>query len=161
MGPGHIGACLDRFLVQSSFLTLGLVASSKILPIYTSDHKPILLDLFLEANLAPSPSALALYGSIKKDSRRSFPVPGASMSKAPVLCLGRKVANSQESLKKLGQNPHVSNFQEKRSRRSSREPPTKPRRENTNPRAAKSRSQSPKSAPSCMQRGGRILAPEI
>ena len=38
-GPGHIAARLDRFLVQSSFLTFDLMASSKILPIYTSDHK--------------------------------------------------------------------------------------------------------------------------
>jgi exonuclease III len=40
VGLGHIAARLDRFLVQSSFLTLGLIASSEILPHSTSDHKP-------------------------------------------------------------------------------------------------------------------------
>ena len=31
IGPGHITARLDRFLVHSSFLTLGLFANSEIL----------------------------------------------------------------------------------------------------------------------------------
>ena len=47
-GPRHIATCLDRFLVQNSFLDFGLKATSKILPHYVSDHKPILLDLSLE-----------------------------------------------------------------------------------------------------------------
>ena len=55
VGPGHVAARLDRFLVHSSFLTLGLLASSKILPHCTSDHKPILLDLSLAPNLGPIP----------------------------------------------------------------------------------------------------------
>ena len=55
VGPSHIAACLDRFLVQSSFLTFGIMASSKILPNYTSDHKPILLELPLDKNLGPIP----------------------------------------------------------------------------------------------------------
>jgi len=55
IGPGHIVACLDRFLVQSSFLTCGLMATSKILPNYTSDHKPIFLELSLDGNLGPIP----------------------------------------------------------------------------------------------------------
>ena len=52
---GHIAAQLDRFLVQSSFLTFGLMASYKSLPNYTSDHKPILLDFSFEKNLGPIP----------------------------------------------------------------------------------------------------------
>ena len=55
LGPGHIAARLDRFLVHSSFLSLGLHASSKILPNCVSDHKPILLDLTVEENLGPIP----------------------------------------------------------------------------------------------------------
>ena len=55
IGPGHIAARLDRFLVHSSFLSLGLHASSKILPNCVSDHKPILLDLSSEENLGPIP----------------------------------------------------------------------------------------------------------
>eukprot|EP00253_Pinus_taeda_P012315 PITA_12315 len=54
-GPNHIAARLDRFLVHSSFLTSGLMASSKILPNLTSDHKPILLELSLDCNLGPIP----------------------------------------------------------------------------------------------------------
>jgi len=45
VGPGHIIARLNRFLVQSSFLTLGLIASSEILPHRTFDHKPVSLEL--------------------------------------------------------------------------------------------------------------------
>jgi hypothetical protein len=48
-------ALLDRFLVHSSFLTLGLHGSSKILPNCVSNHKPILLDLFIDENLGPIP----------------------------------------------------------------------------------------------------------
>ena len=42
-GPGHVAARLDRFLVHSTFLDFGLLASSKILPHCISDHKPVLL----------------------------------------------------------------------------------------------------------------------
>eukprot|EP00253_Pinus_taeda_P032065 PITA_32065 len=56
LGPNHIAARLDRFLVQSSFLTCGLSASSKILPNCTFDHKPISLELTLDGNLCPIPS---------------------------------------------------------------------------------------------------------
>ena len=55
VGPGHVAARLDRFLVHSSFLSLGLIASSKILPHCTSNHKPILLELSLEHDLGPIP----------------------------------------------------------------------------------------------------------
>ena len=55
IGPGHIAARLDRFLVHSSFLSLGLLASSKILPHYTSYHHPILLELALDQDLGPIP----------------------------------------------------------------------------------------------------------
>ena len=55
IGPGHVAARLDRFLVHSNFLSLGLLATSKILPHSTSDHKPILLDLSPDQNLGPIP----------------------------------------------------------------------------------------------------------
>ena len=55
LGPGHIAARLDRFLVHSDFLTTGLLAFSKILPNCISDHKPILLELSPEPNLGPIP----------------------------------------------------------------------------------------------------------
>ena len=55
MGPGHVAARLYRFLVHSSYLDLGLLVSSKILPHCTSDHKPILLALDLDQNLGPIP----------------------------------------------------------------------------------------------------------
>lgn len=53
LGPGHIVACLDRFLVHSDFLILGLLASSKFFPNCSLDHKPILLDLSSDVNLGP------------------------------------------------------------------------------------------------------------
>ena len=54
-GPGHIAARLDRFLVQDSFLLLGLNLASKILPFGGSDHKPIILELAMIKNLGPIP----------------------------------------------------------------------------------------------------------
>jgi hypothetical protein len=54
-GPGHIAARLDRFLVQSSFLLLGLNVESKILPFSASDHKPILLEITKDSPLGPIP----------------------------------------------------------------------------------------------------------
>jgi exonuclease III len=55
LGPGHIAARLDCFFIQSSFLTLGLMATSRILPHYTSDHKPISLSLLPGSALGPIP----------------------------------------------------------------------------------------------------------
>jgi exonuclease III len=65
VGPGHITARLDRFLVQSSFLMLGLLLTSAILPHSISDHKPVTLDLSPENNNGPTPS-----DSIQNGSRR-------------------------------------------------------------------------------------------
>ena len=55
VGPGHIVARLDRFLVHTSFLTLGLFANSEILQACTSDHKPISLSLTPGENMGPIP----------------------------------------------------------------------------------------------------------
>ena len=55
LGPGHIAAHLDRFLIHSNFLSSGLLATSKILPNCTSDHKPILLELSSDPTLGPIP----------------------------------------------------------------------------------------------------------
>jgi hypothetical protein len=55
VGPGHIAARLDRFLVQSSFLTLGLIASSEILPHSISDHKPVRLEFKTDQGQGPIP----------------------------------------------------------------------------------------------------------
>ena len=55
VGPGHIAARLDRFLVHSSFLTIGLFANSEILQACTSDHKPISLTLTPGEKLGPIP----------------------------------------------------------------------------------------------------------
>lgn len=55
VGPWHIAARLDRFLVQSSFLLLGLTPSYSILLHSVSDHKPILLEISLDKNLGPIP----------------------------------------------------------------------------------------------------------
>eukprot|EP00253_Pinus_taeda_P010030 PITA_10030 len=55
IGPGHITTRLDRFLIQSSFLLLGLETRVHILPCITSDHKPIKLELVFQLNLGPIP----------------------------------------------------------------------------------------------------------
>jgi hypothetical protein len=55
VGLSHIIARLDRFLVQNSFLLLGLNFSSKIMSHSVSDHKPILLELSRDENLGPIP----------------------------------------------------------------------------------------------------------
>ena len=53
--PGHIVARLDRFLIQSSYLLLGLDAKMSILSSSTSDHKLIMLSLSSQSNLGPIP----------------------------------------------------------------------------------------------------------
>jgi exonuclease III len=55
IGPGHIAARLDRCLVQSSFLLLGLESRLHILPCSVSDHKPILLEMLGHNDLGPIP----------------------------------------------------------------------------------------------------------
>ena len=55
IGPRHIAARLDRFLVQDTFLLLGLNLSSKILPFGGSNHKPVLLEMANDKNLGPIP----------------------------------------------------------------------------------------------------------
>ena len=45
LGPGHIATKLDHFLVQDSFLLLGMNSSSKILAFGGSDHKHVLLEM--------------------------------------------------------------------------------------------------------------------
>jgi hypothetical protein len=54
-GPGHITTRLDIFLVQRSFLLLGLNAESKIIPFSASDHKPISLEITKDSPLSPIP----------------------------------------------------------------------------------------------------------
>eukprot|EP00253_Pinus_taeda_P036481 PITA_36481 len=51
VGSGHIAARLDRFLVQSSFLLLGLEVRSHILHNSISDQKPIILELLTPKDL--------------------------------------------------------------------------------------------------------------
>ena len=55
IGLGHIASKLNRFLIQDTFLLMGLNLSSKILPFGGSDHKPILLEMVKEMNLGPIP----------------------------------------------------------------------------------------------------------
>ena len=55
IGPGHIAARLDRFLVQSSLLLLGLEAKAEILAHSVSDHKPIRLEIKKDQVKGPIP----------------------------------------------------------------------------------------------------------
>eukprot|EP00253_Pinus_taeda_P008466 PITA_08466 len=55
IGPGHIVARLDRCLVQSSFLLVGLESRLHILPCSASNHKPILLEMLGHKDFGPIP----------------------------------------------------------------------------------------------------------
>jgi hypothetical protein len=55
VGPGHIAARLDRFLVQSSFILRGLTPSSSILPHNVSEHKSKMLEFSHDRNLRTIP----------------------------------------------------------------------------------------------------------
>jgi ribonuclease HI/exonuclease III len=55
IGPGHIAARLDRFLVQSTFLVLGLETKTEILTHSASDHKPIRLEIKKDQVKGPIP----------------------------------------------------------------------------------------------------------
>eukprot|EP00253_Pinus_taeda_P032845 PITA_32845 len=55
VGPRHIAARLDRFLVQGTFLLLGLEVRSHILHSSILDHKPISLELLTPKDLGPIP----------------------------------------------------------------------------------------------------------
>eukprot|EP00253_Pinus_taeda_P013604 PITA_13604 len=55
IGPDHISARLDHFLVQSSIMINKKIIITKILPKLTSDHKPIQLLLEEEEDLGPIP----------------------------------------------------------------------------------------------------------
>jgi len=55
VGSGHIAARLDRFLVQISFLIMGLNLSSTILSHSVSNHKTITLNMTTNKNLGPIP----------------------------------------------------------------------------------------------------------
>ena len=90
IGPGHIATRLDRFLIQSSFLTLGLLASSKILPHYTSDHNPISLSLYLEERLGPIPFRFNPIWVTRKASLTLFLAPGKARFMDPLPLFGKK-----------------------------------------------------------------------
>lgn len=55
IGPGHIAARLDRFLVHSGFLVEGLYISSNIIASAASDHRPISLTMQKGINYGPLP----------------------------------------------------------------------------------------------------------
>ena len=79
-GPGHIAARLDRFLIQATFLLLGLKLSSKILPFGGSDHKPILLEMENDKNLGPIPFRFSSQWAKNSDFLRFLPRLGPSRS---------------------------------------------------------------------------------
>eukprot|EP00253_Pinus_taeda_P004621 PITA_04621 len=84
VGLGHIAARLDIFLVQSSFLLLGLEDRSHILHISISDHKLISLELLTPKDLGPIPfrfSSLWIKEADFMDKVRDYwkdPVKGSS-----------------------------------------------------------------------------------
>jgi hypothetical protein len=90
VGPGHIAARLDRFLVQSSFLTLGLTTSSEILPNSTSDHKPITLEIKKEQGQGPIPFRFNPLGYRTRTSEAKSPRFGPAKLKDLHFMSGKK-----------------------------------------------------------------------
>ena len=54
-GKDHISARLDRYLVQDTLMMNKKIIITKILPMLTSDHKPVQLILDDEEDLGPIP----------------------------------------------------------------------------------------------------------
>ena len=83
LGPGHIAARLDRFLIHLDFLSSGMLATSKILPNSTSDHRPILLDILSDAPLGPIPFRFSPLWLLQDNFQQvvanswSLPMPGS------------------------------------------------------------------------------------
>jgi exonuclease III len=88
IGPRHITARLDRFLLSSSFLDEAFLPSSCILPWTGSDHRPITLNLSPLIILAPSPSDLTPCGSQIQTSLPLSQMPGTIGFKAPQTTFG-------------------------------------------------------------------------
>jgi ribonuclease HI/exonuclease III len=105
LGPGHIAARLDRFLVQSSFLSLGLIASSKVLPHSTSDHKPVSLALFPSSSLGPLPFRFCPYWALQ-DSFHSLVLRSWNhpVSGSPFFVWEEKLRNLKWTLKLWAKN---------------------------------------------------------
>eukprot|EP00253_Pinus_taeda_P034743 PITA_34743 len=72
VGSGYIAARLDRFLVQSSFLLLGLEARMRILHSSVSDHKPISLELLTPKDLEPIPFRFSSLWTKEADFMEKF-----------------------------------------------------------------------------------------
>jgi hypothetical protein len=90
IGPGHIAARLDRFLVQSSLLSLGLTANAEILPHSVSDHKPIRLEIKNDQVRGLIPFRFSQPGSKTKTFSTWFPKRGPALLQAHLFMFGRK-----------------------------------------------------------------------
>jgi hypothetical protein len=55
VGPGHIVARLDHFIISSSFFSRDDIISSSIIPWASSDHRSISLSFVKEENMGPIP----------------------------------------------------------------------------------------------------------
>lgn len=116
VGPGHIATRLDRFLVQSSFLVLGLNPDSTILPHSVSDHKPISLSRTTDNNLGPIPFRF----NPRWIQEKSYPalvakIWNGTVIGSPFFVWEEKLRRLKKSFKSLGQNPSKSHFRPPRS----------------------------------------------
>jgi hypothetical protein len=70
VGPGHIVARLDHFIISSSFFSRDEIISSSIIPWDSSDHRPISLSFVKEENMGP----FHLDSILLDGKRRFFPL---------------------------------------------------------------------------------------
>jgi exonuclease III len=162
VGPGHIAARLDRFLVQSSFLVLGLNPDSTILPHSVSDHKPISLSLTADNNLGPIPFRF----NPRWIQEESYPRLGSQnlewySKRLPLLRLGRKAQKVKKSFKSLGQNPSKPHFRATRSTTTIRSSSARNGRCRSLKGKLAARGKAAKNLAPSMQRRGKTLATKI
>ena len=118
VGPGHIVARLDRFLVHTSFLTLGLFPNSEILQACTSDHKPISLSLTPGENLGPIPFRFSpLWVSMDGFYDQVLETWQKNVSGSPFFIWEEKLRRLKETLKNWAKNLPSPIFERKKSQR--------------------------------------------
>eukprot|EP00253_Pinus_taeda_P030086 PITA_30086 len=105
VGPGHIAARLDRFLVQSSFLLLGLEARSHIFHSSISDHKPISLVLLIPKDLGPIPFKFSSLWIKEKDFMEKIRDCWKKPIKGSTFFVWEEKLRRVKHAEKLGQDP--------------------------------------------------------
>lgn len=108
VGAEHISAWLEIFLLQSTFIFEKKIISTKILPKWTSDHKPILLfsgrRRKFKVNPLPVQPSLGRQRRVYGHSQAGLVHP---CSRITQLCLGEKDKSHQNILETLDKKSHT------------------------------------------------------